>query len=125
MKMVFRLLYSLLLIIAGIGHFTKKDGFVRTVLDILPAKSFIVQFTGVLEVLFSVFLWVFLWIKKGQAVTSKLLATFMIAVFPANVNMAIKEIPFQPGASPNKIILWLRLPLQIPLIVGALKLGRK
>ena len=39
--------------------------------------------------------------------------------------MAIKEIPFQPGASPNKIILWLRLPLQIPLIVGALKLGRK
>ena len=121
MKMVFRLLYSLLLIIAGIGHFTKKDGFVRTVLDILPAKSFIVQFTGVLEVLFSVFLL----IKKGQAVTSKLLATFMIAVFPANVNMAIKEIPFQPGASPNKIILWLRLPLQIPLIVGALKLGRK
>ncbi|PTE89906.1 hypothetical protein BUY36_15220, partial [Staphylococcus cohnii] len=68
---------------------------------------------------------VFLWIKKGQAVTSKLLATFMIAVFPANVNMAIKEIPFQPGASPNKIILWLRLPLQIPLIIGALKLGRK
>ena len=121
MKMVLRLLYSLLLIIAGIGHFTKKKGFERTVPDILPAKSFIVQFTGILEILFGVFLW----IKKGQAVTSKLLAAFMIAVFPANVNMAIKEIPFQPGGSPNKIILWLRLPLQIPLIVGAFKLGRK
>lgn len=121
MKIVFRLLYSFLLIIAGIGHFTKSEGFVRTVPDVLPAKLFIVQFTGVLEILFGVLLW----IKKGQTVTSKLLASFMIAVFPANINMAIKEIPFQPGRRPNKMILWLRLPLQIPLIIGAFKLGRK
>ncbi|MHD0449146.1 DoxX family protein [Staphylococcus cohnii] len=121
MKSILRFLYSFLLIFAGIAHFTKKEGFIRTVPEILPAQSFIVKFTGVLEVLFGILLW----IKKGQSVTSKLLALFMVSVFPANINMAIKEIPFQPGGKPNKLILWLRLPLQIPLIIGAFKLGRK
>lgn len=121
MKVILRILYSTLLFVAGTGHFKKVDSFVRTMPDFIPMKKFLVQFTGVLEMIFSITLW----IKKGQSFTGKLLAAFMIAVFPANLNMAINNIPFKPGAKPNKFILWLRLPLQIPLIIGALKLGRK
>ncbi|MDK8176480.1 hypothetical protein QP745_11130 [Staphylococcus simulans] len=121
MKAILRFLYSLLLLVAGIGHFTKEKNFERAVPEVLPAKKFIVQFTGILEIIFGFSLW----IKKGQSITGKLLAAFMVAVFPANIYMAIKEIPFKADSRPNKIVLWLRLPLQIPLIIGALKLGRK
>lgn len=77
--------------------------------------------SGVFEIIFSILLWV----KKGQHITEKLLAFFMVAVFPANVYMAVKKTSFQPGKQVYPWILWLRLPLQIPLIVGALTLGRK
>lgn len=121
MKFVLRSLYSILLFFAGVAHFTKFEGFKRIVPDIVPKKDFIVKFTGVLEIAFAFLLW----IKKGQTVTGKLLASFMIAVFPANLNMAIKRIPFKPGEEANPTLLWARIPLQIPLIIGALKLGRK
>ncbi|WP_436860220.1 DoxX family protein [Staphylococcus caeli] len=121
MEILFRIIYSAILIIAGIGHFTKVESFNRIVPNFLYFKTFIVKFTGILEILFGIFLW----IKKGQSITSKLLAGFMLAVFPANIKMAIEEIPIKPNTKPNKALLWLRLPLQIPFIIGALKLGRK
>lgn len=121
MKLFFRTLYSMLLFVAGVLHFVRERNFRKIVPKILPFRRTIVQITGVFEMIFSVLLWV----KKGQHITSKLLAFFMVAVFPANVYMAVKRISFQPGKQANPWILWLRLPLQIPLTVGALTLGRK
>lgn len=121
MKLFFRTLYSMLLFVAGVLHFVRERNFRKIVPKILPLRRTIVQITGVFEMIFSVLLWV----KKGQHITSKLLAFFMVAVFPANVYMAVKRISFQPGKQANPWILWLRLPLQIPLTVGALTLGRK
>ena len=121
MKVFFRTLYSILLFGAGVLHFVREPGFRRVVPKILPLRRMIVLVTGVFEMIFSVLLWV----KKGQHITGKLLALFMIAVFPANVYMAVKRISFQPGKQANPWILWLRLPLQIPLIIGAFTLGRK
>src|SRR5699024_12239566 len=92
----------------------------RIVPEALPFGKFSVLVSGVMERTFAVLLWA----KKGQQITSKLLALFMIAVFPANVYMAIKKIAFKPGEKANTLVLWLRLPLQIPLIIGALKVGR-
>lgn len=121
MKLFFRTIYSILLFGVGILHFIRERGFRRIVPKILPLRRTIVLVSGVFEMIFSVLLWV----KKGQRITGKLLAFFMIAVFPANVYMAVKRISFQPGKQANPWILWLRLPLQLPLIVGALTLGRK
>ncbi|TFJ92026.1 DoxX family protein [Lentibacillus salicampi] len=121
MKLFFRMLYSILLFGAGVLHFVHEQGFRRIVPKSLPLRRTIVLVSGVFEMIFSVLLWV----RKGQHITGKLLAFFMIAVFPANVYMAIKRISFQPGKQANPWILWLRLPLQIPLFVGALTLGRK
>lgn len=121
MKLFFRTLYSLILTAAGVFHFFHERAFRKTVPDIVPFKKVIVLITGIFEMLFSILLWV----KKGQHITGKLLAFFMIAVFPANVYMAIKKIAFRPGKQANPWILWLRLPLQLPLIFGALVLGRR
>lgn len=121
MKVVFRTLYSLLLFGAGVLHFVHEQSFRKIVPKILPFRRVIVLITGVFEIILSVLLW----LKRGQHITGKLLAIFMIAVFPANVYMAVKKISFGPGKQANPWILWLRLPLQLPLIIGALTLGRK
>ncbi|UOQ49078.1 hypothetical protein MUN88_02755 [Gracilibacillus caseinilyticus] len=121
MKMFFRFIYSFFLFVAGVLHFVRERGFRRIVPKVLPFRRAIVLVTGVFEMTFAVLLWV----KKGQQIISKLLALFMVAVFPANVYMAVKKISFRPGEQANPWILWLRLPLQIPFIIGALTLGRK
>jgi len=120
MRLFLRTLYSGLLFGAGFLHFLHEPSFRRIVPKALPFRKCIVLASGVMEMTFAILLWV----KKGQQITSKLLALFMIAVFPANVYMAIKKIAFKPGEKANALVLWLRLPLQIPLIIGALKVGR-
>src|SRR5699024_6575593 len=114
-------LYSALLFGAGVLHFVREPGFRKIVPRVLPFRRGIVLVTGVFEIMFSVLLWV----KKGHRITGKLLAFFMVAIFPANVYMAVKKVSFRSGQKANPWILWLRLPLQIPLIIGALTLGRK
>lgn len=121
MKGLLRTVYSVILFSAGVLHFIHEPVFRKIVPKILPFRKVIVLISGVFEIMFSVLLW----IKKGQRFTSKLLAFFMIAVFPANVYMAIKRIGIKPGQKANPWLVWLRLPLQIPLVVGALKLGEK
>lgn len=121
MKVFFRILYSIILLGAGVLHFFHERSFRKIVPKILPFRKSIVLVTGIFEIVFSVLLWV----KKGQNFTSKVLAFFMLAVFPANIYMAMKKISFQPGKLGNPLILWLRLPLQIPLFFGALRLGRR
>lgn len=121
MKLFFRTVYSIILLGAGILHLIREPGFRRVVPKILPFKKAIVLISGVFELMF----FVLLWVKKGRRLTGKLLALFMIAVFPANIYMAVNRISFQPGKKGNPWILWTRLPLQIPLIVGALKDGKK
>ncbi|MFD2706335.1 DoxX family protein [Salibacterium lacus] len=121
MKVFFRTLYSIILFGAGVLHFVRERSFRRIVPKALPLRRGIVLITGIFEMIFSALLWV----RKGQRMTGKFLAFFMIAVFPANVYMAVKKISFPPGKQINPWVLWLRLPLQIPLVVGALTLGKK
>src|SRR5690625_3724256 len=91
MKGILRSIYSVLLFGAGILHFVHEKRFRKIVPEILPFRKFIVIITGIFEMIFAVLLWV----RKGQHITSKLLAFFMIAVFPANIYMAVKKISFQ------------------------------
>lgn len=87
MKVAFRILYSMILLIAGILHIVREKGFRRIVPKILPFRKAIVLVTGIFELMFAILLWV----KKGQRITGSLLAFFMVAVFPANVYMADRK----------------------------------
>ena len=46
----------------------------------------------------------------------------LIAVFPANVNMALN--PDRYKVRGGRVALWLRLPVQIPIVLWALAAGR-
>src|SRR5699024_2104386 len=81
MKVFLRAIYSAILLGAGVLHFFKEKSFRRIIPTILPFRKAAVLITGVFEIIFSSLLWM----KKGQHITSKLLALFMIAIFPANI----------------------------------------
>lgn len=104
-----RLPVALFFLGAGIMHFVKPGAYEAIVPDALPAHREIVYASGVAE------------IAGGLGVLPErtarwagwfLIAT-LVAVFPANVNMALNPERFR--AVPEAL-LWLRLPLQAALV---------
>lgn len=52
-------------------------------------------------------------------------AAFFVAVFPANVQMALDGgLPGHTGLLGNPTLAWARLPFQIPLVWSAVQVGR-
>jgi uncharacterized membrane protein len=111
---IFKYLLAVLMIFAGVAHFRQPQTFVRIVPDYLPSPLMLVYISGVFEVLCGLGLAV----PMTQKWAAWGLIALYIAVFPANLNMAIKRIPF--GALPTpQWLLWARLPLQFLLILWA------
>lgn len=104
-------LLALFFFAAGLLHFIKVDAFVQIVPPFLPFPKLIVQVTGVMELLFAIGLLVPLF----RRVTGILLSLFMFAVLPANIYMAMADIPFN-GRDLTDFQLWFRVALQFPLI---------
>lgn len=113
---IVRRLFGIGFSFAGVMHFVRSEGFEAIVPNYLPFKKAIVWITGVMEIIFGIMLI----IKKPNNVTKKIIEWFLIAVFPANVYMAQKNIPLN-GRTLPKSVLWGRLPLQYVMI----KLVRK
>src|SRR5687767_7801443 len=105
-KFVFRLLLSVFMIGAGISHFLKPEPFIKIVPNYLPNPKALVYVSGAFEILGGIGLLV---PGLSSAAAWGLILLF-IAVFPANLNMALNNIPFGSGPTPQ-IYLWLRLPL--------------
>lgn len=102
---------------AGIGHFAFADFFLEIMPDWIPFHAFCVYASGVAE--FS--LGVGLQIPKTRRLAAWGIIALLIAVFPANINMAVTgqtSIESLPAfAQPSRIGLWLRLPMQF--VMGA------
>jgi len=110
MKTALRYFLSITMIATGILHFAAPANFVAIVPDWLPAHRALVAISGFFEVLGGVGLLVG---RVRRAAAWGLVALF-IAVFPANVNMAVNKIFLD-----SPWILWGRLPFQIVLIAWA------
>jgi uncharacterized membrane protein len=78
----------------------------------LPAHLVMVEISGAAEIMLGVLLLV----PATRAVAAWGLIALLVAVFPANVQMALHPETF-PEFSPRS--LWLRLPLQAVLIAWA------
>lgn len=113
MRTALRVLLSLLMISAGALHFINPAKFVAIVPDYLPAPLALVYVSGFFEILGGIGLQV----KPVQRWAAWGLVALFIAVFPANVNMALHQLPF--GDTVYPIGNWLRLPLQLVLIYWA------
>lgn len=108
MKSIFAYVMGLFYIFAGSMHFISPAVYLKMMPKILPYHLPLVYFSGVAEILCG--LGFLLQETRGVAAWATIL--LLIAVFPANIHMAMNPELF--GISPW--ILYLRLPLQLVLI---------
>jgi uncharacterized membrane protein len=113
-KIILRVVLALFMMGAGIKHFTDADTFVVMVPSWLPQPLWLVWISGVAELACGVGI---LLPAVRRAAGFGLIALYL-AVFPANVNMALHDIPFRDEHVPSWA-LWARLPLQAVLIAWA------
>jgi uncharacterized membrane protein len=118
LKLLTLLALSWLFISTGFSHLHAPAPFVRIVPHYFPGASTLVALTGVLEIAGGLAL---LWPRLRRP-ASIALAVLLLAVFPANINMALNPERFTDIASPT--FFWLRLPLQFVYIALTLWSGR-
>ena len=114
---VLRYLLGLAFGTAGVLHFTRERQFRNIVPDYLPLQKTAVLVTGVFEIFFGIMLLLKRpanWLKTG-------INLFLLAVLPANIYMARKELPLGDKQVP-KWALYSRLPMQFVLIALVKKL---
>ena len=117
-RTVMKWILGLLFAAAGINHFLMPETYVAIMPPYLPWPLTLVCLSGAAEAL----LGILLLIPKFQSRAAWGLIALLIAVFPANLHMALKPDEF-PDIPP--VALWIRLPLQAVLIAWAYWFTRK
>jgi uncharacterized membrane protein len=112
LKNIFKWILGIAFIFAGINHFREPDFYLRIMPPYLPWHLFLVYLSGVFEVV----LGILLLIPKTQKLAAWGLIALLLAVFPANIYMAMNTGLF---ADINPTLIYLRLPLQFVVIAWA------
>lgn len=108
---------------AGAAHFAATDRYAQIIPHVFPRSSHrpLVQVSGLAEIACAALIAV----PGTRRIGGLGAAVLLVAVFPANVQMAldggIAGAGFPLG---SPIVAWLRLPLQPPLIAWALSVAR-
>ena len=112
-----RLFLITLLAASGVMHFVRPQPFVAIVPTALPRPELLVAASGAAEIVCAGLLAHPATRRWGGPVTAALFA----AVFPANISMTLRS-----GRRPwwYRAVLLARLPLQVPLVLWALRVGR-
>jgi uncharacterized membrane protein len=108
------LVMSLFYVFAGINHFRNPDFYLRMMPPYIPMHAEMVFLSGVAELA----LGVALLIPVLRVYAAWGVIALLIAVFPANVHMALANIPLGDRPTPEWA-LWARLPFQGLLIAWA------
>lgn len=113
-----RLRFALSLVGIGVLHFVAPKFFVKIVPRWVPWPKAAVLWSGVAEVGAGVLLAV----PRTRRVGGWLAAVTIVAVYPANIQMAIDTT--RNGSKLAAIGTWLRLPMQFPMLARALRYAR-
>lgn len=113
-KIVLRWFLTLFMVLAGINHFLDPDPYVAMMPDALPAHLALVYISGVAEIAGGLGLI----LPQTRRLAAWGIVLLLLAVFPANINMAINDIPLDGRDLPTWA-LWGRLPIQALLIAWA------
>jgi uncharacterized membrane protein len=111
-KSATRVIFGVAFVLAGLNHFVNPDFYVRIMPSYLPWHLALVYLSGIAEAVLGAMLLVPRWSK----VAAWGLVALLVAIFPANVHMAMNPQAF-PDVSP--LLLYVRLPLQAVLILWA------
>lgn len=112
LKKILRWLFGIAFILAGINHFISADFYLRMMPPVLPLPLFLIYLSGVFEIA----LGILLLIPRFSRLAAWGSIALLIAVFPANIYMAMNTLLF-PEFSPAA--QYIRLPLQFLLIALA------
>jgi uncharacterized membrane protein len=115
-----RWIFASIFLVSGILHFASPKPFVQIVPPLFPQPKMLVLISGGAEILGGMGLL----IPRFRRPAAYGLALLLIAVFPANLYMAVAHIP-ATGFAGNRWLQWLRLPIQLPLIWWALHYARR
>ena len=118
LKLILKVVLALFFVLAGINHFQRTGFYLRMMPPYVPWHLTMVQISGVAEVA----LGALLLIPAASRIAAWGLIALLIAVFPANLQMALHPETF-PEFAPRA--LWLRLPLQAVLMAWAWWYARK
>ena len=99
------------MIVAGSTHLAQPDPFLAHLPDWAPARELTVAVTGVIEIIFGAAL---VWPMRNPRRVGRLLAAYLVLVFPANVYVAVADVDVD--GQPGGVYSWLRLPVQALLV---------
>ncbi len=112
MKKILLYVMSVLYLLAGINHFLSTRQYVAIVPDWLPWHRALVYISGILEIIYGLLLLP----RSTRRLSALLIISLLIAVFPANVQMAFN---YHKEKNPRFWLTVARLPLQFVLIYWA------
>jgi uncharacterized membrane protein len=113
-KTLLRWLLTIFMVGAGANHFVAPDTYAAMIPALLPAPLALVYISGAAEILGGLGLI----LPTTRKLAACGLIVLYIAVFPANLNMALNHLPLGNRVLPTWA-LWARLPLQLVLIAWA------
>ncbi len=111
-KLISRWLLAIAFILAGINHFISPAFYLKMMPAFLPAQLFLIYLSGFFEIALGV---LFL-IPRFMHYAAWGIIALLIAVFPANIYMAMNTNLFPEF---NPVLVYLRLPLQFVMIAWA------
>lgn len=117
-KKVLLVLASVFYVFAGVFHFVETGSYLKIMPPWIPWHLAMVYISGAAEIAGGVGLL----IPGLRRAAAWGLVALLIAVFPANVYMAVNHIQVTSNPMPA-VLLWARLPLQAALIWWALWAG--
>ena len=109
LKLILKFLLAILFLLGGLNHFFSTAFYLHIMPSYLPYHLMLVYLSG----LFEIILGIMLLIPKLSQLAAWGMIALLIAVFPANIQMAFNH-ELYPEYNPTT--LWVRLPLQIVLI---------
>ncbi len=113
-KTILRIILALAMTSVGVMHFTSPQPFVRIVPASLPAPLVLVYLSGIAEIAGGIGIL----IPAVRRAAGLGLIALYVAVFPANINMALNQIQLGNDPMPTWA-LWMRLPFQFVFIAWA------
>jgi uncharacterized membrane protein len=119
-RTISRWVLTVLMVGAGVSHFLSPDRYVAMVPAGLPEPLLLVHVSGVAEILGGLGLI----LPATRRFAAWGLIALFVAVFPANLNMAINHLPLGSYQVPLWA-LWARLPLQVLLVWWAASFTRR
>ena len=112
LKLILKYVLAAFFILTGLCHFIIPAYFLKIMPPYLPWHLFLVYLSGFFEIALGLMILK----RKLSRVAAWGLIALLIAVFPANIHMALNP---QLYPEINPVALWIRLPLQLVLVAWA------